>query len=144
MQSPSCLRAPSLSLPKRCLAETSARKPASAMSSTFRPAGQGREYSKYPAPAPFTFSPSSTFHCFSDHSAFLKLLGARRTTLIFPEFDVIVSSRGDSPCDTRYVVKLRCRTFPDPSSKARLSTASAGLPGIVTESGFSSLLIQGL
>src|SRR5512133_3084093 len=79
-------------------------------------------YSKNPDPVPFTFRPSSTFHCFELHSAEVKEEGLKVTSLVLSIFPVLSPS-------TRKLTKLWCRTFPEASSSVSRRTARHGSEG---------------
>src|SRR5262249_55479265 len=124
-----------------CFAEASTTNVAVATSAMPRPVGHGSRYSKYPEPAPSTFSPSSTFHCLTDHFASANEAAGVRTTRARRPSSSVTSS-GAVPSTTN-VVKLRRRTAPAWSVSATASTATPGSFGMGTDSGSSASDIQG-
>src|SRR5213079_208258 len=90
--------------------------------------GQAARYSKNPEPAPFTFSPSITFHCLSDQDAAWKLAGSIESSRARRPLTSRICC-GGSPSTTK-LQKLRCSTVPVPSASRTASTRTAGSSGI--------------
>ena len=77
-------------------------------------------YSKNPLPAPFTFSPSNTFHCFCDQVALVNFEGATSKIVVLSLFKSLLTIK---------CIKLVCKTFPDASFNLNLiipNPANAG------------------
>ena len=100
-----------MSLSNNCFADASNKIYASCTFPNEMSFEKGMVYSKKPLPAPFTFSPSNTSHCFCDQVALVNFEGATSIIVVLSLFTSLLTTK---------CIKLVCNTFPKASFNLNL------------------------